>query len=223
MQRSACLHRAGEQFLGPRQGHGISQEKIVKFRERLEEQRQIQTSGIDVRILAAALKSFTSLQVVKLLRVSDHWDAEFRDYIRRQEGLEHWTERYWAPSCTYGSFTIGKALISANVDLSRYYVPAMHVGTLSQLHPSPPASLSKLAACLTCLTLVFDDGHDLDERISDLSPLFRKVFAAAENMQAIHIGFPRYRPFNHPLENVFHDVTWNKVSPGVCSSTQTLH
>jgi hypothetical protein len=156
---------------------------------------------------------------VKLLRVSDECDLEIRDYIREQEGLEHWAERYWAPSCEYGSFAIGKALLMANVDLSRYYVPAMHVGTLSKIYPSPPASLSKLAASLTCLTLVFDDGHELDERIEVLSPLFKKVFYAAENMQAIHIGFPKDRPFNHPLEAVFHHRTWNRVSRFLSSRT----
>lgn len=91
-------------------------------------------------------------------------------------------------------------------------MPALNTRTLQDLNPFPPPSLSILAARLTCLTLVFDDGHDLDERIQELSPLFKEVFTAAENMQAIHVGFPRHRPFAQPLEDVFHHVTWPKVS-----------
>jgi hypothetical protein len=178
----------------------------------LKEQKQLLNDGEDVRVLAQALKAFTSLQVVKLLRVADRTDEAFKRYIELQEGLERWVENYWAPSCTLGSRAIGRALISTNIELARFYIPALNTRTLQDLKPSPPPSLSKLAARLTCLTLVFDDGHDLDERIKELSPLFKEVFTAAENMQAIHVGFPRYRPFNQPLEDVFHHVTWTKVS-----------
>ena len=152
------------------------------------------------------------MQVIKLLRVADRTDEAFKRYIELEEGLDHWVENYWAPSCTLGSRAIGRALIKTNIELARFYVPALNTRTLQDLKPSPPPSLSKLAARLTCLTLVFDDGHDLDDRIKELSPLFKVVFTAAENMQAIHVGFPRYRPFNQPLEDVFHHVTWTKVS-----------
>lgn len=74
-------------------------------------------------MLAAALKSFTSLQVVKLLRVSDHLDDAFKRYIEHREGLGEWTEKYWAPSCTEASRAIGRALINANVPLDRFYIP----------------------------------------------------------------------------------------------------
>ena len=178
----------------------------------MDEQKQISNDGRDVRVLAQALQGFTSLQVVKLLPVADRTDEAFKRFIELQEGLEHWVENYWAPSCTLGSLAIGRALISTNIELARFYLPALCTRTLQDLTPSPSPSLSKLAGRLTCLTLVFDDGHDLDERIRELSPLFKDTFTAAENMQAIHIGFPRYRPFNRPLEDVFHDVTWTKVS-----------
>ncbi len=68
-----------------------------------------------------------------------------------------------------------------------------------------------LAARLTCLTLAFDEGHDVEENITELSELFKIVFTSAKNMQAVHIGFPRNRPVNLPLEAVFHDVVWDKV------------
>lgn len=191
-----------------------NEDRLREFKERLEEQKRIQKSRDDVHILTAAFKSFTSLQVVKLLRVSDRLDAEFKDFVEREETLDRWAEKYWAPSCTHSSRAIESALMSANVDPSRYYIPAMHVRTLlsSNFYSAPFRSSSRLAASLTCLTIVFDDGHDLDRRITEVSPVFREVFLAAENMQAIHVGFPRTRPFNHPLEDIFHHVTWNKVS-----------
>ena len=69
----------------------------------MDEQKQITATDEDVRVLTAALRNFTSLQVVKLLRVSDNCDDEFKRYIKDQEGLGEWAEKYWAPSCTEAS------------------------------------------------------------------------------------------------------------------------
>ena len=74
-----------------------------------------------------------------------------------------------------------------------------------------PHSLSTLAARLTCLTLHFDEETDLDLKMSELSNLFRAVFTAAVDMQAIHVGFPTSRLLSLRLEDVFHGVTWTKL------------
>lgn len=78
-------------------------------------------------MLAIALKSFTSLQVVKLLRVSDHLDNEFKRYIKYREGLDRWAEKYWAPSCTEASRAIARALLKENVRLDRFYIPVSNL------------------------------------------------------------------------------------------------
>ena len=68
-----------------------------------------------------------------------------------------------------------------------------------------------LAERLTCLELHFDDGIDLDQRMRDLSSLSKAVFTAAKNIEAVHIGFPSHRPLTLRLEEIFHNVKWEKL------------
>ena len=180
--------------------------------KKASEQQQILDSQEDVRVLKRAIGAFSSLQFVKLLRVTDREDDLFRQHIQMHEGLRHFVDLYWTPACSHGSRTIGTALLSADVPWSKFYSPVLSAQSAEFLASHKPRSLSTLAARLTCLTLVFDDGNDLDMKMSELSALFRTVFTTAENMQAIHVGFPRQRPLNLRLEEVFHHVTWDKVS-----------
>jgi hypothetical protein len=59
--------------------------------------------------------------------------------------------------------------------------------------------------------LHFDAGLDLNEQMRDLSGLFQTVFTAAKNMQAVHIGFPSRSPLELNLEEIFHNVRWDKL------------
>jgi hypothetical protein len=59
--------------------------------------------------------------------------------------------------------------------------------------------------------LHFDDGEDLNNRMRELSDLFKVVFTAARNMQAVHIGFPARQPLDIGLEELFHHVYWEKL------------
>jgi len=61
------------------------------------------------------------------------------------------------------------------------------------------------------LELHFDDGSDLNNRMKELSNLFKVVFTAARNMQAVHIGFPARQPLEIGLEELFHQVYWEKL------------
>ncbi|EKG21264.1 hypothetical protein MPH_01407 [Macrophomina phaseolina MS6] len=45
----------------------------------------------------------------------------------------------------------------------------------------------------------------------ELSDLFKIVFNAAKNMQAVHVGFPSHRPLSLRLEEIFHNVRWDKL------------
>lgn len=76
---------------------------------------------------------------------------------------------------------------------------------------NPPTTLSLLAERLTCLELHFDDPTDLDVRMRELSSLSKAIFTAAKNIEAVHIGFPSHRPLTLRLEEIFHNVTWDKL------------
>lgn len=181
------------------------------MQQKAEEQRQIVESGEDLRVLKKAIASFTSLQLVQLLRVTDEEDIALLKYIRQHEDSRRSMALEWAPACSHGSSTIGQALLQSNVPWERFSSPMLSPQSAEFLATHNPRSLSILAARLTCLTLHFDDGNDLDQRMSELSGLFKKVFTTAENMQAVHVGFPSHRPLSLPLEHVFHHVKWNKL------------
>lgn len=80
------------------------------------------------------------------------------------------------------------------------------------LAASPPEKLSLLVSRLTSLELHFDDSFDLDHKMMGLSGLFRDVLTAAENMQAIHVGFPSHYPLGLRLEDLFHNIRWENLS-----------
>lgn len=69
-----------------------------------------------------------------------------------------------------------------------------------------------MASRLTSLELHFDDPTDLDVRMTELSGVFRTIFSSAVNMQAVHVGFPSHRPLNLRLEEVFHNIRWEKLA-----------
>ncbi|KAG9656052.1 hypothetical protein KCU69_g15954, partial [Aureobasidium melanogenum] len=82
--------------------------------------------------------------------------------------------------------------------------------------PACAHSARTIAERLTCLELHFDDGYfddgtDLEVRMFELSHLFKTVFSASVNMEAIHVGFPSHRPIGLPLETIFHNVRWSKL------------
>ena len=203
--------RAGERTTLPGVENRVVSANMRSLQRKANEQQKILKAEEDLRILKKAFQTFTSLQFVKLLPIAEEEDRQFKEYIQRQ-GNQNFVDAYWAPAISHGSQTIGKALISADVPWSRLYLPVESVRSVAFLASQSPPPLFNLAARLTCLTLVFDEVTDLDEKMTELSELFRTVFTSAKDMQAVHIGFPRQTPLNLPLEDVFHNVTWGKVS-----------
>lgn len=187
----------------------LESELAVKLRRKAREQQQIIQSGEDVKALKTAIASFTSLQFVQLLRVTEEEDDKLLKYIHQHDEQRALLE--WAPACSHSSRTIGEALLSAKVPWSRFSSPMLSPQSAKFLTKHPPRSVSMLAARLTCLTLHFDDGNDLDQKMGELSNLFETVFKTAEDMQAVHVGFPSHRPLSLPLEAVFHHVRWKKL------------
>ena len=138
----------------------------------------------------------------------------------------------WTPACTRAAQTVGLALVAARSPFSRFSGPMMSAQSALVLAataaapfssastsaspgtPAPralPDAVPALAERLTCLELHLEDGSALQERLLELSGLFRLVFAAARHMQAVHIGFPTHRPVRIPLERVFNEVRWDKL------------
>lgn len=44
-----------------------------------------------------------------------------------------------------------------------------------------------------------------------LSSAFREAFHAASNLQALHLGFPVRAPLSLPMEDLFHNIKWEKL------------
>lgn len=183
---------------------------IDKFQRKISEQRQIVSNGYDADVLNRAVASFTSLEHIQLLRIHDDEDNVLLSYLRQHDAARAAAviRLEWTEACIHGSRTIGEALLASDTPCSRFSSPQLSPQSARFLLQNTPNSFATLAGRLTCLTLHFDDGEDLDVKMRELSGLFKSVFAAARNMRAVHVGFPSHRPLNVPLEEVFHNVTW---------------
>lgn len=182
------------------------------FKAKAEDQRNIVRSGEDVRVLKRAMTAFTSLQHVQILRLQDEADRHLLDFLQESEAAgTSLVELKWTPACIHATKTVGEALVHARSPFSRFSGPMMNPQSALIMKKSIPPNVSFLASRLTCLELHFDDGVDLDEKITELSDLFRTVFSEARNLQAVHIGFPSHSPLNLRLEDVFHNVQWEKL------------
>lgn len=81
---------------------------------------------------------------------------------------------------------------------------------LSTIH-NPLPTIADLAERLTCLELHFDDSHDLDNKMRQLSSFSREFFTAAKNIEALHIGFPSHRPLTLRLDEIFFSISFPKL------------
>jgi hypothetical protein len=181
------------------------------FVQKVNEQRKILQTKEDVRVLNKAISAFTSLQHVQILRLQDQEDGMLISYIQDHAQISHLVELKWAPACSHSTKTIGAALLASRSPCSRFSSPMLSPQSALGVLNDPPATLKLLAERLTCLELHFDDGIDLDNRMRELSVLSKAVFSAAKNLQALHIGFPSHSPLNLRLEEIFHNVKWEKL------------
>lgn len=179
------------------------------FQAKANEQREIVRTGEDARILQIALRHFTSLQHIQILRVQDQEEGKLINYMRSHE-LNDLVPR-WPPACLHSAKTIGQALLNSGSPCSRISSPMLSPQSVSSAVENPPSTLGILASRLTCLELHFDDSIDLDVRMRNLSSLSKALFTAAKNIEALHIGFPSYRPLTLRLEELFHHVKWEKL------------
>lgn len=182
------------------------------FQRKAEAQRNLVQSGEDLRVLKKAMLAFRSLQHVQLLRLQNEADASLLDYLRENDHpATRPVDFAWTPACVHAVKTMGEALTFANSSFTRFSGPMMNLQSALVIKDAVPSAVNSLAERLTCLELHFDDGHDLNAKIRELSGYMKGVFAAAKNMQAFHIGFPSRRPLEVELEEVFHHIHWEKL------------
>ena len=182
------------------------------FKRKAEDQRFIVESGEDYRVLTKAMAAFTSLQHVQILRLQDEADRHLLDLLHETEGSDGpLMELKWTPACVHATKTVGEALMFTGSPFSRFSGPMMNTQAALAIRRSIPQTVSFLASRLTCLELHFDDGLNLNETIRELSDLFKMFFSAARNMQALHIGFPSRLPIDLGLEEIFHNVHWERL------------
>ena len=184
---------------------------VRHFIKKVNEQEDIVQSEEDVRTLRKAHAAFSALQHVQILRVQDAEDSVLLGYLRQNQNRAPLVDLRWPPACSHSTKTVCKALLDSRSPCSRFSSPMLSPQSAEALAAHPPKSLRTLVQRITSLELHFDDGTDLDNRMTDLSGLFRTIFTAAENMQAVHVGFPSYRPLTLPLETVFHHIRWERL------------
>ncbi|TID23003.1 f-box domain-containing protein [Venturia nashicola] len=184
---------------------------VQVFVGKVRDQKRIVSMKEDLVALKEGISAFTKLQHVQILPVQDMNDRTLISYIRQNDNLSDRVQLKWAPACFHSTKTVGEALIWSHSPCTRFSSP--NVSPQSALNLAQPNSLVNLATQLTCIELHFDDGFELelDPFMKHLSPLFKTVFEAAKRLEAVHVGFPAHRPLTLNLEDLFHNVKWDKL------------
>ncbi|KAL8730872.1 MAG: hypothetical protein Q9166_003799 [cf. Caloplaca sp. 2 TL-2023] len=182
------------------------------FRKKADDQRRILQSKEDARILGKAMAAFVSLQHVQILRLQDEADRVLLDMMEESDiSRAAMLDLKWTPACIHATSTIAQALLHSSSPFSRFSGPMMNSQSALAIKDRIPQTVTLLASRLTCLELHFDDSEALNERMRAASQLFKTVFVAAKNLQAVHVGFPSRSPLDLRLEEIFHLVQWEKL------------
>lgn len=182
--------------------------------EKARGQDRLVRSGEDLRVLKRAMSAFRSLQHVQILRLQDESDRRVVDLLREQNiGRSDVIDMRWTPACIHASKTVAQALLHARSPVDRFSGPMMNASSMMALGlgKTLPEAVSQLSAKLTCLELHFDGGLELNEQMKSTSYMFRTVFSAARNLQALHVGFPSRLPLDLKLDDIFHGITWDRL------------
>ena len=182
------------------------------FKAKVDDQRRIVRSAQDARILRRAMTAFTSLQHVQILRLQDEADGILLDYLHESDApLLHLVDLQWTPACIHATRTVAEALVYARSPFSRFSGPMMNPQSALAIKDEIPQMVPILASRLTCLELHFDDAQELNERMRQMTGLFKVVFSAARGLQALHVGFPSRSPLDLGLEEIFNNTHWDKL------------
>ncbi|ODH46961.1 hypothetical protein GX48_06950 [Paracoccidioides brasiliensis] len=186
--------------------------KISEHHRRLEEQKLLVNTSEDFASLKRAMAAFKSLQHVKILKVQDETERELLQYIHRHDSAQDpLVSLDWKPACTRAVQTLAVALLESQSPINRFSGPQINPKAALKLKQAPIHMLSALAVKLTCLEIHFDAAGHVNEEMRELSEVFRTLFMAAKNMEAVHLGFPSRIPLDLRLEDIFHNVYWEKL------------
>ena len=188
----------------------------ASLRAREKDQAKILRFGEDIRVLKKAMTAFTTLQHVQILRLTDEADQLLLKLLERDESDatpagQPAVDLRWSPACYHATKTIAEALMFSQSSFNIFSGPMMSPQSMLAIQRNIPQTMSLFASGLTCLELHFEDGAHLNIQVQELSGLFRVVFSAARNLQAVHVGFPSRTPLDLKLEDIFHNIKWEKL------------
>lgn len=185
---------------------------IAEHSSRLEEQKKLVRSGDDLSSLKKAMSAFTNLQHVKVLRVQDETERQLQQVIERHDNpIEPLVVLDWKLACVHALQTVGAALLESGSPVNRFSGPQMNAQAAHSLKQVPRTLVSELAVKLTCLEINFDATRHVNAEMRELSDVFHTLFSSARNMEAVHLGFPSRLPLDIRLEDVFHNVHWERL------------
>lgn len=207
----------------PRGTSRAAQFDLRALQAKENERQQIINEQHDVRVLKEAIRSFVSLQHVRVLPVADQEQQRLLGLLRQEPSMRNLVNLDWTEACCHCSRAVGQALRAARLPEIRFSYPKLSPEDARLFAQRKMQSISSVAATLTSLTLQFEEVENMDQEIRGLSQLFGKVFHKAENMEAIHVGFLSPQPLNLRLEDVFQHVRWTKVSFAFSAQTSLHH
>lgn len=213
MTESFSKLRPDEDQLRARLGRLMDEESQINCTMiRAENQSKMKVDKYDVQVLHNALTAFTSLRQIRLMRVQDQVDAGWEVYLRRHHDVAQiFRPVEWTLARDHAMRTLGRAYMTSRSPATRFSSRFMDAQIPLPLTHGSKATLSGFAEKLTSLELQFHDPTNIDEKMLQLSPLFRTLFTAATGMQAVHIEF-NGREVSIPLESIFHNVQWNNIN-----------
>lgn len=156
------------------------------------------------------MAAFSSLQQVKLLRLQDQAHERIVDYLREHR-LQRKLILKWEPACTRAINTLGLSLLSSSRTSVGFVGPQVDPKSSVTLLRTPSTTLCAVGARLNSLDVTFDAILGLRAWVGDLTQALHDFLLAAENLEAIHLGFVTTVPLPLFLEQVFQHIQWKRL------------
>lgn len=184
---------------------------IFKTMEKAKEQHSIVSQKRDFQGLSSALNAFVNLEQIRFMKVMDQVDSDWMNLIEMYPEFRERLNAEWHLACEHSAKTLTEALILSNArNFQRLSSRFMDPSTPISLSEGSSGAISQVAKRLKSLELEFDNRWNLDEKVKELSGLFRLVFAEAKALENLHIGFRRL--VSVPIFTIFHDIRWERLS-----------
>ncbi|KAK0113602.1 hypothetical protein ONS95_013847 [Cadophora gregata] len=175
------------------------------------EQKRIIIEEIDQDALRVAMKAFTHLKQIRVMRVVDPVDGGWAIFLQNNPiYADAHTESEWTAASDHAISTLYAAIRRSGSPFvrfsSRFMEPSMPISLTNSLI----SQVGGIARQLISIELQFVDDTDPNERLATLSPLFRIFFKAAGHLESFHIGCNRQ--ISVPLAVVFHNVHFENLN-----------